>query len=889
MKLSQGELALLSKWLDEALEIPEQAQIAWVGNLQTSERLKSLLSDLLAKRSDAESREIFNTLPKLTDSTETNAISAQPTGAIGPYRPLRELGRGGMGTVWLAERIDGLIKRPVALKLPHLGHRNAAFVERFHRERDILAALTHPYIARLYNAGFASNGQPFLALEYIENGVPITEYCDQQRLPIRARLKLFLQTLEAVQYAHLHQILHRDLKPSNMLVTTDGQVRLLDFGIAKLMSDGETSETELTQWGGRALTPTYASPEQIAGRPLSPSSDVYSLGMILYELLVGDRPYRLKQDSWAALEKAILSADPTPPSQRVENPRAAFVRSATIKEWARTLKGDLDIIALKALKKTPNERYTTVEAFAQDIERYLNNQPIRARADNWRYRAMKLIGRNKPVIGAAAAIVMSLGVGFGYAYWLYGSAPPESFVGFGYTYKLYGSAPVDTKTASIKSEQSIPAGSALESPARQAQPIGSTAPVSPVTPRTALNGNSPPTAGPIPSDVQSQPISEAPSNVLQSENVINTTPDRSAEPALSAPQSMATSDKILIGQSGEFSGEGIAKENTLGARMYFDYVNKHGGVHGKKIELLSLDDERNKEKTVTNTKKLITEDKVLALFGYRSTPTVEAVIPLTKEFQVPLIAPFTGAMSLREPVNPWMFHVRASYRREGAKIIETLTSIGLKKIAILHQTDSFGKDGLAGYQQALKEKNITPIVVASYDGKTLILDDAVKAVLTAQPQAVVMACTPSACAKFVQRIRAAGQFPQFMTLSNTNSDEFFKDLGKDCRGVGISQVMPYPWNTGSSVVKEFREVLKHAKETVPLSYATLEGFVAAKLLIEGLYRSGPNPTRFKLMKALEGLGNYDLGGLTVSYSPTDRTGTQFVELTVLNRECEIVR
>ncbi|HVK55182.1 MAG TPA: ABC transporter substrate-binding protein, partial [Burkholderiales bacterium] len=352
--------------------------------------------------------------------------------------------------------------------------------------------------------------------------------------------------------------------------------------------------------------------------------------------------------------------------------------------------------------------------------------------------------------------------------------------------------------------------------------------------------------------------------ILRCVTVLVVTALSGAGPAFGAAnEAGSTSDKILIGQSGEFSGEGTAKENTLGARTYFDYVNRRGGVHGKKIELLSLDDERNKDKTVINTKKLITEDKVLALFGYRSTPTVEAVVPLTKEFQVPLIAPFTGATSLREPVNPWMFHVRASYRREGAKIIELLTSIGLKKIAILHQTDSFGKDGLAGYQQALKEKNITPIVVASYDRKTLILDDAVKAVISAQPQAVVMACTPSACAKFVQRIRAAGQFPQFMTLSNTNSDEFIKDLGGDCRGVGISQVMPYPWNTGTSVVKEFQQVLKDSKEKVPLSYATLEGFVAAKLLTEGLRRTGPNPTRTKLMNALEGLRNYDLGGVTV--------------------------
>jgi len=348
-------------------------------------------------------------------------------------------------------------------------------------------------------------------------------------------------------------------------------------------------------------------------------------------------------------------------------------------------------------------------------------------------------------------------------------------------------------------------------------------------------------------------------------------------------------DKILIGQSGEFSGEATAKENTLGATAYFNYVNKLGGVHGRKIELISLDDARDKQRTVSNTKKLITEDHVLALFGYRSTPTVEAVAPLTKEFEVPLIAPFTGAESLRKPFNPWMFHVRASYRAEGAKIIQLLTSLGIKKIAIFHQTDTFGKDGLAGYQDALKEKNIEPSVIASYDRKTLDISAAVKATLANEPQAVVMACTPKACANFVKEIRSAGQHPQFMTLSNTNSDEFIKALGEDGRGVGIAQVMPYPWNTGTAVVREFQKVLKESNQNVPLSYATLEGFVAAKLLTEGLRRTGPNPTRAKLMNALSGLKNYDLGGIVVDYSPTDRTGTQFVELTVLSKDGKIVR
>ena len=210
-----------------------------------------------------------------------------------------------MGVVWLAERADGSIKREVALKFPHFYLYSPAMADRFARERDILARLTDSRIARLYDAGVTAQGQPYLALEYVE-GEAITVYCDRLRLDVRARLKLFLEVLGAVQYAHANLVVHRDLKPSNILVTNSGGVRLLDFGIAKLLEEGAAEETELTRFGGRALTPDFASPEQIAGGVITTAIDVYSLGILLYELLTGGRPYRLSRDASGDLAERVL-------------------------------------------------------------------------------------------------------------------------------------------------------------------------------------------------------------------------------------------------------------------------------------------------------------------------------------------------------------------------------------------------------------------------------------------------------------------------------------------------------------------------------------------------------------------------------------------------------
>jgi ABC-type branched-subunit amino acid transport system substrate-binding protein len=350
-----------------------------------------------------------------------------------------------------------------------------------------------------------------------------------------------------------------------------------------------------------------------------------------------------------------------------------------------------------------------------------------------------------------------------------------------------------------------------------------------------------------------------------------------------------TANSVLIGQSAELTGQSGLREGTAGAEAYLSYVNKRGGVHGRSIRLLSYDDARDPKKTIANTLKLINEDKVFALFGYRSTPTVEAVLPVVTESRVPLIAPFSGAQSIREPFNKLVFHLRASYHAETGKIIEQLATVGVRKIAILYQDDPFGRDGLSGFEKHLRDYRIEPVAKAKYDRKDLNVDEAVKAIGSRAPEAVVMACTQKACADFIKKMKKAGLSPQFFTLSNVTSDEFTRSLGNEGRGVVMSQVMPYPWGTGLPLQKEFNQAIAEATPAVPVSYTSFEGFVAAKLLVEGLRRAGPNPTREKFIAALESMRDVDLGGLSVRFSPTQHAGSTFVELTIISANGKIMR
>ena len=408
--LSAAEFSRLSTLWDESIDMAPGERDAWIAALERSDpKTAALLRALCASQDESRERGFLET-SDLVASHVASLVAADP-GLIGqqfgPYRVLSLLGHGGMGSVWLAERADGLFTRQVALKLIHPALKSRVMSERFTREREILASLNHPNIARLLDAGFAEDGQSYLALDYVA-GTPVTTYCDERRLPVRERLELFRQILSAVQYAHAHLVIHRDLKPANILVTDEGQVQLLDFGIAKLLTEGEAKETELTQMGGRALTPDYAAPEQIAGAPITTAADVYALGVMLYELLTGERPYKLKRDSRGALEEAILQADPVAPSRAALSAAAAVARATTPKKLSSTLQGDLDTIAIKALKKPPAERYATANAFGEDIERYLRGDVVLAQPDSVAYRALKFARRHWVGIAAASVLLLTL-------------------------------------------------------------------------------------------------------------------------------------------------------------------------------------------------------------------------------------------------------------------------------------------------------------------------------------------------------------------------------------------------------------------------------------------------------------------------------------------------
>ena len=394
----------ISALLDEALALPAAERERWIESapIEPAE-LRDTLRRLLRAQAHVETGDFLATVAKLEPPIAAPATGEPAAGdAVGPYRLLREIGRGGMGAVWLAERVDGALKRQVALKLPRLAW-DGAIAERLARERDILASLEHPHIARLYDAGVDATGRPWLAMEHVD-GQPIDVYCRERGLDCRARVRLLLDVAAAVGHAHRQQVLHRDLKPSNILVTTDAQVRLLDFGIAKLMQGESAAETALTRAAGRALTPEYASPEQIRGDALAVPSDVYSLGVVAYEVLTGDKPYRLRRGSAAELEEAIVAAVPAAASTRASD-------AATV----RALRGDLDAILSQALRKEPERRYASVDAFAADLRRHLAGERVLARPDSLVYRAVRLWrAHTLPIVGAAlafAAVAAATGLG----------------------------------------------------------------------------------------------------------------------------------------------------------------------------------------------------------------------------------------------------------------------------------------------------------------------------------------------------------------------------------------------------------------------------------------------------------------------------------------------
>ena len=320
---------------------------------------------------------------------------------IGAYRVLRELGHGGMGTVFLAERDDEQYRQQVAIKLINPGLGGETIRKRFRNEMQILADLNHPHIARLLDAGETPDGVPYLVMEYVE-GSPINRYCKEHNLSTEQTLRLFCTVCDAVQYAHQHLVIHRDIKPGNVLVTSEGLPKLVDFGIAKLLDDGR-SVSDATATVMPFMTPEYASPEQVRGLSVTTATDIYSLGVVLYELLSGRLPYRLKSRVPHELAQAICDQEP-------ERPSTTTVNHPTLNQRKR-LDGDLDNIVMMAMRKEPQRRYATAQQFAEDIQRHLNGLPVRARHDTFPYRAGKFIRRRKFAVAAAALIVVTLLVG----------------------------------------------------------------------------------------------------------------------------------------------------------------------------------------------------------------------------------------------------------------------------------------------------------------------------------------------------------------------------------------------------------------------------------------------------------------------------------------------
>ncbi len=393
-------LKRLNALLESALALPTVQRAAWLAALPAEHQA---LAPTLAALLERAAVETDSFMRRGAHARVEVMADDRPGNVIGPYRLLAELGHGGMAAVWRAERIDGSLQREVALKLP--AATGAGLMQRMARERDILAGLEHPRIARLYDAGVTAEGRPWLAMERVD-GVPIDRYCSAQKLSIEQRLRLFLQVADAVAHAHARLVVHRDLKPGNILVTHEGDVRLLDFGVAQLLADDAAPEQQLTRQIGRAVTPDYAAPEQLGTQPVGTAANVYSLGIVLYELLTGQRPYSVASHSAMTLQDAVLHASVPAMSSRVADAAAA-----------KALRGDLDTIVAKALRKRATDRYSSVEALGADLQRHLDGQPVLAQAPSWGYRARKFVRRHRLPLVAAAMVCASLVAGLGAALW----------------------------------------------------------------------------------------------------------------------------------------------------------------------------------------------------------------------------------------------------------------------------------------------------------------------------------------------------------------------------------------------------------------------------------------------------------------------------------------
>ena len=346
---------------------------------------------------------------------------------------------------------------------------------------------------------------------------------------------------------------------------------------------------------------------------------------------------------------------------------------------------------------------------------------------------------------------------------------------------------------------------------------------------------------------------------------------------------------LLVGQSAALTGPAaeLGIEMRLGAQLQFAEVNQKGGVNGRQIRLVSVDDGYEPDRAAANTRKLINEDRVFALFGYVGTPTSNAALPIFTESKVPFVGAFTGAESLRSPFNRYIFNVRASYYDETEKIVEQLTSLGVKSIAVFYQDDAYGKAGLTGVERALARRNMQVAGLATVERNTVAVEAAVKALAPKQPDAIIMISAYKSIAAFVRLAKKAGYTGQFYNVSFVGSRALANELGAEGHGVAISQVVPFPFSADTPVTREYQRAMKAASGA--LSFTSFEGYLAAKVFVEGLRRSGRDLTREKFITAMESMTDADMGGFVVRFSPKNHNGSSYVDLTLIGRSGNFIK
>ena len=349
-------------------------------------------------------------------------------------------------------------------------------------------------------------------------------------------------------------------------------------------------------------------------------------------------------------------------------------------------------------------------------------------------------------------------------------------------------------------------------------------------------------------------------------------------------------DTVVVGQSCALSGPAaeLGTEMRLGAQLYFREINQKGGVNGRQIRLVTFDDGYEPDRAAANTRKLLAEEKVFALFGYVGTPTANAALPIFSEARVPFVGAFTGAESLRSPFNRYIFNVRASYYDETEKIVEQLTSLGARKIAVFYQDDAYGKAGLSGVERALTRRSMTIAATATVERNTVKVEAAVKTLVPTQADAIIMISAYKSVAAFVRGAKLAGYTGQFHNVSFVGSRALANELGPEGYGVAISQVVPFPFSGDTQIARDYQRAIK-AVAGAQLSYTSFEGYIAARVFVEGLRRTGRDLTREKFINAMETISNTDLGGFNLRFSQTNHNGSTYVDLTLIGRNGNFIK